>query len=64
MKIIIQVLAIVLILIVIGVAILSPLATIWVLNMLFNLGIAYTFWTWLAAAILHSWLATVVYRRY
>lgn len=64
MKTIFQIFVILFILILVGAAILSPLATIWVLNTLFNLGIAYTFWTWLAAAILHSWLATVAYRRH
>lgn len=33
----------------------TPLATIWSLNTLFSLNIAYTFWTWLAAV----WLSTV-----
>lgn len=35
----------------------APLATIWSLNTLFGLGIAYTFWTWLAMA----WLSTVTF---
>lgn len=37
----------------IGLAIffLYPLALIWALNQLFNLGIAYTFWNWVAAVI-------------
>lgn len=30
----------------------GPLALIWALNTLFNAGIAYTFWTWLAALVL------------
>lgn len=30
----------------------GPLIIIWALNTLFGLGIAYTFWTWLAALIL------------
>lgn len=34
------------------VAILWPLGTIWALNTLFNLDIAYTFWNWLAASVL------------
>jgi hypothetical protein len=33
-------------------AILFPLATIWALNTLFNLTIAFNFWNWLAMAIL------------
>lgn len=35
----------------------TPWITIWALNTLFNLGIAYTFWTWLAAA----WLSIVTF---
>lgn len=35
----------------------SPLITIWALNTLFNLGIAYTIWTWLATA----WLSLVTF---
>jgi len=31
---------------------LGPIITIWSLNTLFNLGIAYTFWTWLATLVL------------
>lgn len=31
-----------------------PFATIWALNTLFGLGIAYTFWTWLAVIVLFS----------
>jgi hypothetical protein len=30
----------------------GPLAVIWSVNTLFAVGIAYTFWTWLAALIL------------
>ena len=37
--------------------ILGPLATIWSLNTLFGLGIAYTFWTWLATV----WLSMVTF---
>jgi hypothetical protein len=29
-----------------------PFALIWAVNTLFGLGIAYTFWTWLAAMIM------------
>lgn len=35
----------------------SPLITIWSLNTLFNLSIAYTIWTWLATA----WLSLVTF---
>jgi hypothetical protein len=35
----------------------GPLITIWSLNTLFNLGIAYTIWTWLATA----WLSLVTF---
>jgi len=34
------------------IAIFWPLASIWALNILFELTIPYTFWTWLAAWIL------------
>jgi hypothetical protein len=34
------------------VVVLGPLVLIWALNTLFALGIAYTFWTWLAALVL------------
>jgi hypothetical protein len=40
-------------------AIVGPLLMIWSLNTLFNLGIAYTLWTWLAALILGSTLTGV-----
>jgi hypothetical protein len=43
---------IVLVALVIAIVILTPLAVIWALNTLFNLGIAYNFWTWLAMAVL------------
>lgn len=36
----------------------GPLLLIWSLNTLFSLGIAYTFWTWLASLILISFIAT------
>lgn len=35
----------------------GPLITIWSLNTLFGLGIAYTFWTWLAMV----WLSLVTF---
>jgi hypothetical protein len=38
--------------IIFGLIFLWPLAIIWALNTLFMLGIAYTFWTWLAVLIL------------
>ena len=40
------------------VIIFAPLGTIWVLNTLFNLGIVYTFKTWLA-----SFLFTAIFGR-
>lgn len=33
-------------------AVLWPLVIVWALNTLFGLGIAYTFWNWLAALVL------------
>lgn len=33
-------------------AILWPLVIVWALNTLFGMGIAYTFWNWLAALVL------------
>jgi hypothetical protein len=36
--------------------IIGPLVTIWSLNTLFGLGIAYTFWTWLAVIFLGMFL--------
>lgn len=38
----------------VAVIIFSPLIVIWALNTLFLLGIPYTFWTWLATAILQG----------
>ena len=38
--------------IVIAIVIFAPLVVIWALNTLFNLGIAYNFWTWLAMTVL------------
>ena len=32
----------------------GPLATIWALNTVFGLYIAYTFWTWLGTLVLQS----------
>lgn len=34
----------------------GPLLFLWSLNTLFSLGIAYTFWTWLASLILLSFI--------
>lgn len=36
-----------LILVLIAIIIVAPLVTIWALNTVFSLGIAYSFWTWL-----------------
>lgn len=41
-----------LILVIVAIAVLAPLPYIWALNTLFRLGIPYTFWTWLATALL------------
>jgi hypothetical protein len=49
--------AIGLLLLIVTLIVLGPLATIWSLNTLFGLGIAYTFWTWLAAV----WLSMVTF---
>lgn len=51
----VQTLALILVLIV--VIVFAPLLTIWSLNTLFGLGIAYTFWTWLATV----WLQMVTF---
>lgn len=50
--------AIVIVLIVLALVVLGPLAFIWCLNTLFSLGVAYTFWTWLAALGLLSLFGT------
>jgi hypothetical protein len=50
--------ALVIVLIVLFLIFIGPLAIIWCLNTLFSLGIAYTFWTWLAALGLSSLLVT------
>lgn len=47
----------ILFLVLIALIIVGPLATIWSLNTLFNLGIDYTFWTWLAMA----WLSLATF---
>ena len=48
------ILAAILVLIVVG---LGPILTIWSLNTLFSLKIAFTFWTWLSVIILSNALA-------
>jgi hypothetical protein len=45
-----------LVLLVVVLAIFGPFVTIWALNTLFGLGIAYTFWTWLAVIFLGMFL--------
>lgn len=42
-----------LILAIIAIVVFAPFATIFALNTLFGLGIAYTFWTWLSVIILN-----------
>jgi len=42
------------ILVVVALIVLGPLIVIWALNTLFGLGIAYTFWTWLATLVITS----------
>jgi len=46
-----------LVLLVLVIAVLSPLGLAWALNTLFGLGIAYTFKTWLAGLVLLVLLA-------
>ena len=48
---------ILLVVLLIVVVIFAPMATIWSLNTLFGLTIAYDFWTWLAAV----WLSSVTF---
>jgi len=43
-----------LILLLLTIIVFAPLVTIWALNTLFGLGIAYTFWTWAAAVWLQG----------
>jgi hypothetical protein len=45
-----------LVLLLVAVLAAGPLLTIWSLNTLFGLGIAYTFWTWLAVIFLGMFL--------
>ena len=49
-----------LLLIIVGLIIVGPLLTIWSLNTLFGLGIAYNFYTWLATVILAAAIKTKV----
>ena len=42
------------VILVVALVIIGPLAVIWALNTLFGLGIAYTFWTWLAVLVLSA----------
>jgi len=42
------------VLLIILLIIFMPFAIIWAVNTLFGLGIAYTFWTWLATVILSA----------
>ena len=49
-----------LIILIILLVVFGPLMTIWALNTVFGLNIAYTFWTWLGTLILQ---ATVVSRK-
>jgi len=39
------------VLVILAVIALGPFAFIWALNTLFNLGIGFTFWTWLAVVV-------------
>lgn len=52
------ILAAILVLIIVG---LGPILTIWSLNTLFSLKIAFTFWTWLSVIILSNALALRVW---
>lgn len=45
-----------LIVLIVALLLLAPFATIWSLNTLFGLGIAYSFWTWLAVV----WLVGIL----
>lgn len=57
----IKILAIVLLLLL--VLIFAPFLTIWSLNTLFGLGIAYNLWTWLAMAWLGAVLSAMIGRK-
>lgn len=43
--------------------IVGPIITIWSLNTLFSLGIAYTFWTWLAVIVLGTFINSNIGRK-
>lgn len=49
-----------LLLLIVVLIIVGPLLTIWALNTLFSLGIAYNFYTWLATVILATAIKTKV----
>lgn len=55
---IVGLIALIVLLIIVG-----PFITIWALNTLFGLGIAYTFWTWLAVIILGAFLNNNIGRK-
>lgn len=38
--------------------IVGPFVVIWALNTLFQLGLGYTFWNWLAVVVLSAWIQT------
>lgn len=46
----------VLVVFIVAIILLGPLISIWALNTVFGLDIAYTFWTWLAMA----WIGLVI----
>lgn len=49
-----------LIFVILVLVVLSPIGTLWMLNTLFGLGLAYTFKTWLAALVLNGMLTVNV----
>lgn len=51
------------ILLIIALIIVGPLVSIWTLNTLFSLNIAYTFWTWLAMVWTGLFFSGVKYNR-
>lgn len=51
------------ILLIIAAIIFGPLMSIWALNTLFSLNIAYTFWTWLAMVWTGLFFSGVKYNR-
>jgi len=38
--------------------VIGPFIVIWALNTLFQTGLDYTFWNWLAVVVLSAWLQT------